>query len=113
MFENGMDCRVLHAVNLSTYQFIDWISVSLITDKQDVKSVSCSMVVWEHYYPINDVSTVLSPVDDRLLLIKFNTNMYQNSCLLDYMPMKLIFGSTLPPVDTNLMTTYFDLVIRK
>ena len=113
MFENGMDCRVLHAVNLPPYFFIDWISVSLIADKQDVKSVSCSVVVWEHYCPINDVYTVLSPVDDRLLRIKYSTNMYQNSCLLDYMPMELIFGSILPPADTNLMMTIFDLDIRK
>jgi len=108
-----MDSRVVRAVNLPTYHFIDWISVSLIADKQYVTLVSCSMVVWEHYCPMTEISTVLSPVDDRLLRIKYSTNMYQNSCLLDYMPMKLIFGSTLPPVDTNLMTTYFDLVIRK
>ena len=113
MFENGMDCRVLHAVNLLPYQSIDWNYVSSISDKQYVKSVSCSVVVWEHYCPINDVYTVLSPVDDRLLRIKDSTNMYQSSSLLDCMTMKLIFGSILPPADTNLMMTFFDLERRK
>ena len=113
MFENGMDCRVVCDVNSLSYQSLDWICVSLISDKQYVALVSCSVVVWGHYCPVNDISTVLTPVDDRLLRIKDSTNMYQNSCLLDYMPMELIFGSILPPADTNLMMTIFDLDIRK
>ena len=113
MVEIGMAGRVVHDVNLLSYQSIDWICATLISDKQYVKLVSCSVVVWEHYCPMNDVSTVLTPVDDRLLRIKYSTNMYQNSCLLDYMPMELIFGSILPPADTNLMMTFFDLDVRK
>ena len=66
MFENVIDSRVIRAVNLPSYQSIDWICVSSISDKQYVKLVSCSVAVWEHYCPINDVSSVLSPVDDRL-----------------------------------------------
>ena len=113
MFENGMDCRVVCDVNLPTYHFIDWNYVSSISDKQYVKSVSCSVVVWEHGCPMNDVSTALSPVDDRLLCIKNSTNMYQNSSLLDDMTMELIFGSILPSGHTNLMMTIFDLDVRK
>ena len=62
---------------------------------------------------MNDVYTVLSRVDDRLFCIKDSTNMYQNSCLLDCMTMKLIFGSILPPADTNLMMSIFDLDVMK
>jgi len=113
MFENGMDCRVVCVVNLPSYQFIDWIGVSFIADKQYVKLVSCSVVVWDHCCPMNDVYTALSPVDDRLLRIKDSTNMYQNSSLLDNMTMELIFGSILPSADTNLMMSIFDFDVRK
>ena len=81
MFVNGMDCRVVCAVNLPSFQFIDWICVLLISDKQYVKLVSCGVVVWEHYCPMNYISSALSPADDRLLHIKNSTNMYQNSSL--------------------------------
>ena len=113
LFENVLDCRVVRAVNLPSYHIIDWNYVSLISDKQYVKVVSCSVVVWEHCCPMNDVSNVLSGVDDRLLRIKDSTNMYQNSCLLDYMPIELIFVSIFPSADTNLTMTIFDLYIRK
>ena len=113
LFENDMVCTVVRAVNVPSYQSIDWICVSLILDKQYVKSVSWNVVVWEHCCPMTDVSTVMSPVDDRLFRIKYSTNMYQNSCFLDCMTMKLIFGSTLPPADMNLMMTCFDFDVRK
>jgi hypothetical protein len=113
MFENSMDRRVIRAVNLPSYHSICWISVSLIPDKQYVKLASCSLVIWEHDCPMNDVSTVLSSVDNRLLCIKDSTNTFQNSCLLDYMTMKLIFGSILPLADTNMMMACIDVDIRK
>ena len=101
LFENGMDCIVVHAVNLPPYQSVDWNYVSLISDKQWVTSFSCSVVVWEHCCPMNDVSIVMSPVNMRLLRIKYSTNMHQNSSFLDYMNVELIFGSILPPADTT------------
>ena len=66
MFENGMNRRVVRAVTLPTYHSIVWISVSLIPDKQYVKLVSCILVIWEHDCPMTEVSTVLSPLDNRL-----------------------------------------------
>ena len=56
-------------------------------------------------------SLVCSPMDDRVLRIKDNTNVSDNSCFLNLMTMKLNYGSILPPVDTNLMQSYLGLEI--
>ena len=57
-------------------------------------------------------SLVLSPTDNRVLRIKDNTNVADNSCFLNLMTMKLNYGSILPPVDTNLIQSYFVLEKR-
>ena len=57
-------------------------------------------------------SLVLSPMENRVLRIKDNTNVTDNSCFLNNMTMKLNDGSILPPVDTNLMQSYFGLEKR-
>jgi len=110
-----MDCIVVHAVNLPPYQSIDWNYVSLISDKQWVTSFSCSVVVWEHCCPMNDVSIVMSPVNVRLLRIKYRTNMHQNSSFLDYMNVELYLWKHIASSrhDTNLMMIFFDFDVRK
>ena len=57
-------------------------------------------------------SLVLSPMDNRVLRIKDDTNVADNSFFLNRMTMKLNDGSILPPVDTNLMQSCFGLEKR-
>ena len=59
-------------------------------------------MLFSHVYP---------PMDDRVLRIKDNTNVTDNSRFLNHMTMKLNHGSILPPVDTNLIQSYFGLEI--
>ena len=92
---------------------IGLICLSLILNKHCLDSASCSVVVWVHGCPKNVVFSCFSPVDDRVLRTKDNTNVADNSCFLNHMTVKLNYDSILPSVDPKLMLAYFGLEISQ
>jgi hypothetical protein len=83
--------------------FISLICVWWTLINHCVNWVSSSVFVLAHDCPRNVVFTCLPPIDNRLLCIKENTNIHNNSYFLNYMTTELNFRNILSHIEMNLM----------